>query len=108
MNPADPRIDRRGARRIQMGCKARLKVLISGELFYGECIELSVHGLSVRTAFVPQFGESVEIVLMVAGMGALPAAPLYLVAEVRRCNEVVLGRLYDIGFAIVERKACSA
>lgn len=104
MAEVDPRRDRRVTRRVKMGCKAKIRVPASGETFYGECVDLSVDGLAVRSNFVPRFGERVDVVLMVAGIGGQPARPLALHAEVRRCNEWVSGYLYDIGLRIVSRE----
>jgi hypothetical protein len=106
VSPRDSHRERRIARRIRMaGCKARLKSLLTGEVFYGECFDLSVDGLSIRTAFVPQFGEVLEVMLRTPAVGSAMEKPLIVEAEVRRCNELEPGRLYEIGMAILERKS---
>lgn len=100
----DSHHERRGSRRLKMGCKAKLKSRHTGETFYGECTDLSIDGMALRSAFVPQFGEWLDVVVLVGGVGALPGRPLEALVEVRRCNEIERGRLYEIGVHIVELK----
>ncbi|CUA82333.1 MULTISPECIES: PilZ domain-containing protein [Gulbenkiania] len=103
MSGFDPRSDRRVARRIRMGCKARIRSLNTGETHYGECTDLSVDGMALRTLFVPQFGERLHVLVLVPPVGGLPGRPLEARVEVRRCNEIERGRLYEIGVRIIER-----
>ena len=90
---------------MKVDCQARIKSLISGEASYGECTHLSVDGLAVRSMFVPQYAERLEVTMMSAEVGAAPGKPFVVEAEVRRCNELERGRLYEIGMVIVNRKS---
>jgi len=80
-----------------MGCRAKMKSLHTGETHYGECVDLSVDGLSIRSMYVPQHGERLEVIVIVPGVGNMPMKPLEALVEVRRCNEVERGKLYEIG-----------
>ncbi|AXK40905.1 PilZ domain-containing protein [Crenobacter cavernae] len=88
-----------------MGCRARIKSLLTGDVHYGECIDLSVDGIAIRTSFVPRYAERLEVTLRVPPVGNIPAKPFIVEAEVCRCQEVDPGRLYDIGVRIVKRKS---
>lgn len=103
--PFDPYRDRRGARRLNMGCKARIRSLNTGETHYGECTDLSVDGLALRSSFVPQFGERLQVLVLTPAVGGLPGKPFEAEVEVRRCNEVQRGLLYEIGTRILSRKS---
>jgi len=106
VSPPDAYNERRRGRRVKVAnCKARMKSLNTGEVFYGDCVDLSVDGLSVRTSFVPQFGERLEVIILSPAVGAIPEKPLVMEAEVCRCNEVERRRLYEIGMTIVQRKS---
>lgn len=105
MSPRDSHLERRVARRIKMqGCKARIKSLQTGEVHYGECTDLSVDGVAIRTSYVPQFGERLEITMREPAIGKAREKPFVIEAEVRRCNEIEPGRTYEIGMSIVLRK----
>ncbi|QEL54814.1 PilZ domain-containing protein [Chromobacterium paludis] len=104
MSRFDAYYDRRRGRRITMGCKARIKSLVSGQTYYGECVDLSVDGMALRSAFVPQFGEKLSVIVLVPGVGGTPGKPFEAEVEVRRCNEVQRGMIYEIGVRIVVRK----
>jgi hypothetical protein len=73
--PFDPYHERRGARRLQMGCKARIKSLHTGETHYGECVDLSVDGMAFRCSYVPQHGERLSVIVL---------APLWVVCRASR------------------------
>ncbi|WP_293763218.1 PilZ domain-containing protein [uncultured Aquitalea sp.] len=105
MPPFDPYNERRRARRLQMGCKARIKSLHTGETHYGECVDLSVDGLSLRSSYVPQYGERLSIIVLAPAIGGLPGKQLEAEVEVRRCNEIQRGLIYEIGARIIERKS---
>jgi hypothetical protein len=89
---------------VKMGCKAKVRSLISGESCYGECTHLSVEGIALRISFVPQYRERFEVFMMPADVGAEPGKPFVVEAEARMCNELERGRLYEIGMLIVRRK----
>ncbi|GGY05953.1 PilZ domain-containing protein [Paludibacterium paludis] len=103
MPPFDARHDRRTSRRISMGCKARIKSLNTGETHYGECTDLSVDGLALRSSFVPQHKERLRVIVLAPSVGGMPGQPLEAEVEVRRCNEIERGRLYEIGTRIIVR-----
>lgn len=104
MCPFDARSERRRARRLPIGCQARIKSLATGDVFYGECVDLSVDGIAIRSACVPQFGERFLVTVRVPPVGALPSRPFVVEAQVCRCQEVERGKCYDIGMAILRRK----
>jgi len=101
--PFDPYHDRRGSRRITMGCKARIKSLHTGETHYGECTDLSVDGLALRTSYVPQFGERLMVLVLSHPVGGMPGTRFEAEVEVRRCNELVRQQVYEIGTKILSR-----
>ncbi len=103
MKPFDTHYERRGGKRMQMGCRAKLKSRHTGETFYGECVDLSIDGMALRSTFVPQFGERLDVVVLVPPVSGLPGKPFEALVEVRRCNEVERGRLYEIGVKILKR-----
>ncbi|UTH73132.1 PilZ domain-containing protein [Chromobacterium sp. IIBBL 290-4] len=88
-----------------MGCKARIKSLLTGETFYGECVDLSVDGMALRSAFVPQFGEKLNVIVLVPSVGGVAGKPFEAEVEVRRCNEVQRGLIYEVGVRILLRKS---
>jgi len=102
--PFDPYHERRRARRLQMGCKARIKSLLTGETHYGECVDLSVDGMALRSSYVPQYGERLSVIVLAPAMGGLPGKPLQAEVEVRRCNEVQRGKIYEMGTRIIQRQ----
>ncbi|HJV07520.1 MAG TPA: PilZ domain-containing protein [Chromobacteriaceae bacterium] len=104
MPPFDPYHERRGSRRIRMGCKARIRSLNTGETHYGECVDLSVDGVALRSSFVPQYGERLSVIVLAPAVGGLSGKPLEVVVEVKRCNEVQRGELYEIGTCFVTLK----
>jgi len=101
--PFDAWQDRRHSRRLAMGCKARIKSLNTGETHYGECTDLSVDGLALRSSFVPQPKERLRVIVIAPSAGGMPGQTLDAEVEVRRCNEIERGRLYEIGTRIIVR-----
>lgn len=103
--PFDRHRDRRGALRVPMVCRARIKTLdVGGRSYYGECTDISVDGMAIRTDYVPQYLERFEVVILTPDIGGRAGEPLKALVEVRRCNEVERGRLYELGVAIIERR----
>ncbi len=43
--------------------------------------------------------------MIVPGVGSVPMRPLEATVEVRRCNEVERGKLYEIGTRILQRRS---
>lgn len=101
--PFDPYHNHRATRRMSMGCKARIKSLHTGETHYGECTDLSVDGLALRSSYVPQFGERLMVLVLSQAVGGLTGR-FEAEVEVRRCNEVVRNSIYEIGAKIIERR----
>lgn len=92
------RRERRRARRTAARSALALKVLETGETFWGVCRDLSAGGIAFETEYVPRFGQRLEIRLAPA-----PAAPfLSALVEVRRCVPCADGRGYRIGAALAE------
>lgn len=104
MPPFDPYHDRRISRRVSMGCKARIKSLHTGETHYGECTDLSVDGVALRSSYVPQFGERLMVLVLSHPVGGMPGKQFEAEVEVRRCNEVIRNSIYEIGAKIVARR----
>lgn len=92
-------LDRRLDRRIPVACPATLKPA-RGEAVRGECVDLSVGGMTLRAAYVPSAAEVLEVVVA-SPQGALSRPPLVARVEVRRCHALGDG-VYEIGGAIVE------
>lgn len=65
----------------------------------GECLDLSVGGMTLRAAYVPAEAEVLEVVVA-SPEGPLSRPPLVARVEVRRCHAVGDG-VYEIGGAIV-------
>ncbi len=103
MPPFDAWHDRRISRRLAMGCRARIKSLNTGETYYGECTDLSVDGMALRSSFVPQHNERLRVIVLGPSVGGVPGQPLEAEVEVRRCNEIERGKLYEIGTRIITR-----
>ncbi|AOX98991.1 hypothetical protein BJP62_00095 [Jeongeupia sp. USM3] len=81
-----------------MGCKVRMRGG-DGETHYGICADLSVSGLTVRTSFVPQAGEVIEVCVLPPPQGGR-TNPLSARARVVRCHAV--DAEYELGLAIEE------
>lgn len=103
MPPFDPYRDRRRSRRVGVVCKARIKSPLTGQTHYGECTDLSVDGIALRSSYVPQFGEHLFVLVLTPPVGGMPGKPLEVEVEVKRCNEVERGLVYEIGAHIVKR-----
>lgn len=104
MPPFDSYHNRRSSRRVSMGCKARIKSMHTGETHYGECADISVDGIALHTSYVPQYGEHLKVLVLSPSVGNLPGRPFEAEVEVRRCNELVPERLYEIGAVILSRR----
>jgi len=89
---------------MKMSCHAKLKSLLSGETSYGECTYLSVDGIAIRTSFVPQYGEPLEVTMVPPAFGREAAKRFVVEAEVRHCHELEHGKLYELGMVITRRK----
>ncbi|WP_083930469.1 PilZ domain-containing protein [Chitiniphilus shinanonensis] len=94
--------EQRSALRVPMNCKVKIRTLDFGPPYYGECIDLSVTGMTIRTSFVPRPDEEFEIFVMPPMSGAGPRDPLSARVRVVRCHEVERGKLYELGLFIVQ------
>jgi len=99
--------ERRRDRRIPVpggGLKAHL-ITAHNERFDGSCTELSVGGLTLRCNYVPALHETVLVqVDQPPAKPGLPARPLRVRLEVRRCEALPEGSdfRYELGGRIVE------
>ncbi|KAF0814272.1 hypothetical protein IGB42_01171 [Andreprevotia sp. IGB-42] len=95
--------DQRSAVRIPVKCQARIRTLELGLSYYGDCIDLSVTGMTIRSIFVPRPNEELEVCVMPPRQGGGLAAPLTARVRVVRCHEVEAGSgLYELGLEISE------
>jgi hypothetical protein len=99
MTNALPPRERRTDRRLPMGSQAR--ILPEGaDPVEAECVELSVGGMTLRSAYVP--GEAEVLTVEVASpAGALQRPPLVARILVKRCHTFAPG-VYEIGAEIVQ------
>lgn len=89
-NPQERRLDRR----IPLDCPAVLRPR-GGPPVMGQCIELSVSGMTLVAGYVPGAAEVLEVELLPAPASARVASMRARV-RVRRCHQVAAGR-YEIG-----------
>ncbi|WP_432720002.1 PilZ domain-containing protein [Jeongeupia wiesaeckerbachi] len=94
-----PAPDARGALRVPLDCKVRLRG-IDGRSYYGVCADLSVTGLTVRTMFVPQEDELLDVCVLPPPQGGR-TQPLSARARVVRCHAID-DELFELGLAIEE------
>ena len=87
---------------MKLRCPARIRTR-RGETFYGECVELTVEGLSVHSEYVPQFREMLEIIVTAPDLAGKPVAPLRLTTEVMHCCAVEPGSRFEMAMTIVAR-----
>lgn len=90
----------RKSRRIPIKCKVEIKAQDGWEIHYGVTSDLSVDGVSFVTDYVPRFGQLLEI-HVVPPQGS-PVKPLRALIQVKRCAQVVAGKQYEIGAAIIK------
>ncbi|SMC25890.1 PilZ domain-containing protein [Andreprevotia lacus DSM 23236] len=95
--------DQRSAVRVPMQCGARIRTLDLGMSYYGDCIDLSVSGLTIRSMFVPRPNELLEVCVMPPKQGGSISAPLTVKARVVRCHRVDKNKgLFELGLEICE------
>lgn len=97
MNFSDP-LDRRLDRRIPLGCAATLRSP-QGERWEAQCLDLSVGGMTLVTAYVPGEGEVVEVEVQLPAERPT-APPLRVTARVKRCHDRGGGH-YELGLETV-------
>ncbi len=86
-------------------CRAKIRSLVSGAIHYGECTHLSVDGIVIRSSYVPQFAERLEITMLPTVVGACRAAPFVTETEVRHCQMLECGDLVEFGVLIKVRRS---
>jgi hypothetical protein len=94
-NPQERRLDRR----IPLGCPALLRPR-SGAPVMGQCLELSVGGMTVVAGYVPGAEEILEVEIM-PPKESVAMPPLRAKAQVKRCHQLGAGR-YEIGLVILK------
>ena len=90
----------RNGRRIPLTCQVKIRVTESGETAYGTTKDLSVDGIALLTDYVPRFGQLMEIHVLPPQGSTIK--PLRALVQVRRCIQLVAGRSYEIGTAILK------
>ena len=101
MDDMDRMTERRRDRRIPLGCKVGIKLKNVAALIVGTCVELSVGGMTIRSAHVPCMDEIFEIAVLPPEPGGV-YQPLHARVQVRRCHGLAQAGLYEMGVEIVE------
>ncbi len=101
MTTQSSRQDQRRARRVPVSFRAKIRVDGGQFAFYGECTDLSVGGMTLRTSYVPRPNEEFEVYLLPPQIGS-SVRPFSARVRVMRCHEVERNRLYEIGLATIE------
>lgn len=96
-----PKQDQRSARRVPVNFRAKIRVEGGGFSFYGECTDLSVGGMTLRTSYVPRPHEEFEVYLLPPHIGK-SVRPFFARVRVVRCHEIERNRLYEIGLVTLE------
>ena len=94
--------DTRSARRVPVRFKAKICPADFGLTQYGECTDLSVSGMTLRTSYVPQPQEEFEVYLVPPRIENCPVKPFVARVRVVRCHEIEHGQLYELGLLILE------
>lgn len=102
MNTGRPRQDQRSARRIPVRFPAKIRTRDFGQIFYGECTDLSVGGMTLQTIYVPHPDEELDVFLMPPRIAGSPAQPFSARVKVVRCHEIESGQCYELGLTILE------
>lgn len=92
----------RSALRVPVKFQAKICTENSGPTEYGECTDLSVGGMTLRTSYVPRLHEEFEVYLLPPRVGNAPVQPFAARVKVMRCHEVERGLLYELGLSILE------
>ncbi|WP_047396364.1 PilZ domain-containing protein [Chitinibacter sp. ZOR0017] len=94
--------DQRGALRVPVNCKVKIRPMDLGLPFYGECTDLSVTGMTVQTSYVPRPEEEFDIYVMPAKTAGRPQAPFAARVRVRRSHQLKMHALYELGLEIIQ------
>lgn len=95
-----PKGELRKSRRIPIQCRVEIKAQDGWEIHYGVSKDLGVDGVSFITDYVPRFGQLLEIHIVPPQGSTIK--PLRALIQVRRCAQVVAGKEYEIGAAIMK------
>lgn len=90
----------RKSRRIPIQCRVEIKAQDGWEIHHGTSKDLGVDGVSFITDYVPRFGQLLEIHVIPPPGSTIK--PLRALIQVRRCSQVVAGKEYEIGAAIMK------
>mgnify|MGYP001558430318 FL=1 len=93
--------DQRGALRMLVKCKVKIRPMDLGMPFYGDCTDLSVTGMTVQTTYVPRPDEEFDIYVMPARTLALASEPFSARVRVKRSHRIEQDGLYELGLEIV-------
>ncbi|WP_156939066.1 hypothetical protein [Deefgea rivuli] len=94
--------DQRGALRMQVSCKVKIRPMDLGLPFYGECTDLSVTGMTVKTSYVPRPEEEFDIYVMPAQTHALRSEPFSARVRVKRSHQIESCSLFELGLEIIQ------
>lgn len=92
----------RGALRVAVLFQVKIRPETTPGTFYGQCTDLSVTGMTVRTSFVPRPNEILEVHAVQPAVGAGPARLFAARVQVMRCHELEVGKDYELGLRIEE------
>lgn len=94
--------DARAARRVPVRFRAKITTDYPGPAEYGECTDLSVSGMTLRTSYVPRPQEEFQVCLVPPKVASGPVQPFSAKVKVVRCHEIERGQCYELGLAILE------
>ncbi len=97
-----PKPDPRGARRVPVKFQVKIRTWDLGVSHYGECTDLSVGGMTLRTSYVPRPQEEFEVCLLPPRIEGSQVKPFSARVRVMRCHEIERGQLYELGLSIIE------
>ncbi|QZA76524.1 PilZ domain-containing protein [Deefgea tanakiae] len=94
--------DQRGALRMQVSYKVKIRPMDLGLPFYGDCTDLSVTGMTVKTSYVPRPEEEFDIFLMPARSHILRSEPFSARVRVKRSHKIEFSTLFELGLEIIQ------
>lgn len=92
----------RGALRVPVLFQVRIRASGISASFYGQCTDLSVTGMTVRSNFVPRPSEELEVHAVQPRLGKVAPQVFAARVQVVRCHELEAGQLYELGLSILE------
>jgi hypothetical protein len=94
--------NKRDALRVPIKCKVKICPLDFGLVYYGNCTDLSVRGLTVETDYVPRLDEEFDLYVMPPLASTGPKEPLAVRVKVMRCHQIEQGVMYELGLSILK------